>query len=53
MRSNDLRLSFALSLLAVFGALAQPALPPGYAGSTACQACHEDIYNALLKSRIA
>lgn len=25
--------------------------PVGYAGSEACQACHEDIYNAFAKSR--
>lgn len=24
--------------------------PPGYAGEEACQACHEDIYNAFVKS---
>jgi DmsE family decaheme c-type cytochrome len=24
--------------------------PPGYAGEEACQACHEDIYNAFIKS---
>jgi DmsE family decaheme c-type cytochrome len=27
-----------------------PALPAGYIGSEICQACHEDIYDALLKS---
>jgi DmsE family decaheme c-type cytochrome len=29
---------------------ADPALPTGYAGSEACQVCHEDIYNAFTKS---
>ena len=50
MRSIKLRLGCVLLLLSVFGAAAQPSLPPGYVGSTACQACHEDTYNALLKS---
>src|SRR5689334_2135204 len=33
-------------------AAAAPAAPekPAYAGSETCQACHEDIYNAFLKS---
>lgn len=30
--------------------MAQPALPPGYAGSELCGVCHEDIYNAFQKS---
>jgi len=49
---------FFLSLLPVRGqqpaaAAAQPAelkLPAGYIGSDTCQACHEDIYKALVKS---
>ena len=32
------------------GAAAQSAQPAQYVGSQTCQACHEDIYNALLKS---
>lgn len=50
MRSIDLRLRYLLLFLSVFGGAAQSALPPGYIGSQACQACHEDIYNAFQKS---
>jgi DmsE family decaheme c-type cytochrome len=42
----------AAMLCCVSGAGAQPAQPaqPAYVGSQTCQPCHEDIYNALLKS---
>jgi DmsE family decaheme c-type cytochrome len=53
MRSIDLRLLGAALLLAALRATAQtapPALPPGYAGSEICQACHEGIATAFQKS---
>ena len=50
MRSIDRLWCGAVLLLAAFGAAGQPGLPPGYAGSEVCQACHEDIYNVFQKS---
>jgi DmsE family decaheme c-type cytochrome len=50
MRSINLRWSCAVLFLAALSAAAQPTLPPGYAGSEVCQACHEDIYNVFQKS---
>ena len=46
-------LSCALLFLTVAAAQDKPgtpALPAGYAGSEACQVCHEDIYKAFQKS---
>lgn len=48
MPSIDPRLGYLLLL--VFAQAHGAVLPPGYAGSQACQACHEDIYNAFQKS---
>jgi DmsE family decaheme c-type cytochrome len=50
MRSINLRLCFAVLFLAAFCGRAQSALPPGYAGSELCQACHEDIFQAFQTS---
>jgi DmsE family decaheme c-type cytochrome len=40
----------AVFFLATISAVAQPALPPGYVGSEACQTCHQDIYDAFQKT---
>lgn len=50
MRSIDPRRCYLLPLLAALAGSAQTPPAPGYAGSEACQACHEDIYNAFQKS---
>jgi DmsE family decaheme c-type cytochrome len=49
MPNTEIR-TVLLSLLMALGiAFSQPK-PPEYAGSTTCETCHQDIYNALLKS---
>jgi len=50
MRITYLRYCCAALFLAALKAAAQPALPPGYAGSEACQVCHQDIYDAFPKT---
>ncbi len=51
MRSIDLLFRGLVLLLGVLvGAAAQAALPPGFAGSETCSACHEDIFSAFAKS---
>jgi predicted CXXCH cytochrome family protein len=49
MRWHVVVLSLAIAAVSPSRATAQT-LPTGYAGSEACKACHEDIYNAFTKS---
>jgi DmsE family decaheme c-type cytochrome len=44
------RASWPALFLASLGAIAQDRIPPPYAGSEVCQACHDDIYNAFQKN---
>ncbi len=48
-RPHGLPLLLTLALVAGLPAAAQEA-PPSYAGSQACQVCHEDTYNAFRKN---
>ncbi len=50
MRSIDSLIRGLGLFLVAFAGTARPALPPGYAGSDACAACHADVAKAFAKS---